>query len=86
VRTTIELDEPSRGRLLELAARRGKKGFTDLVNEAVVRDLDAHDAVAERQRAAARLHGALSADEADALVDGVAAARAIWRASDGEGR
>jgi Arc/MetJ family transcription regulator len=35
MRTTIELNEEDRARLLELAARRGLKGFSAIVHEAL---------------------------------------------------
>jgi predicted DNA-binding protein len=35
MRTTIEIPDDQRARLLELAARRGEKGFSALVREAL---------------------------------------------------
>lgn len=45
MRTTIELPDEQRAKLLELAARRGEKGFSKLVQEAVAEYLAdaAHD-------------------------------------------
>src|SRR3989442_103222 len=59
MRTTIEMKPEHRAKLLELAARRGAKGFSQLVTEA----LDAYlrvevDREAQRKRTA-RLKGAL---------------------------
>jgi len=85
MRTTIELDDNYRGRLLELAARRGKKGFSDLVNEAVGRYLTAEGLQADKQRKAASLQGFLDSDEADDLAQRCQVARQQWRADDGKG-
>ena len=35
MRTTVELKDKHRAKLLELAARRGQKGFSDLLAEAI---------------------------------------------------
>ncbi len=84
MRTTIELEDDYRGRLLELAARRGKKGFSDLINEAVARYLTSEDAQADKQSKAAKLQGFLTASEADDLAARCHSARTLWRASDAD--
>jgi hypothetical protein len=64
-----------RAKLLELAARRGAKGFSDLVAEALEAFLNAEaDREAQRKRAAL-LQGALSAREAEGLRKAAAAVR-----------
>src|SRR3972149_4767993 len=40
MRTTVEITDEQRARLLELAARRGEKGFSKLVQEALERFID----------------------------------------------
>jgi hypothetical protein len=69
MRTTIEIKPEHRAELLELAARRGAKGFSALVGEA----LDAYlRAEADRETArkrAVRLKGRLSPRDARALRD-----------------
>ena len=50
VRTTIDLPDELRGKLLELAARRGEKGFSSLVAEAVARYLGDEALKTERLR------------------------------------
>ena len=40
VRTTVEIPDVQRARLLELAVRRGEKGFSRLIQEAVDRLLE----------------------------------------------
>jgi len=70
MRTTIELTDDHRAKLLALAARRRLRGFSALIREAVERYLeDAADggvthAGAKAARAARRIRGSLS--EADA--------------------
>ena len=50
VRTTIELRDDHRARLLEMAARRGEKGFSSLVAEAVELYLKAQQELDEARR------------------------------------
>lgn len=79
MRTTIEIKPEHRAKLLELAARRGAKGFSQLVTEALEAYLRAEiDREAQRRRAA-RLKGALPAREAQALRTAAAALRRSWR-------
>jgi metal-responsive CopG/Arc/MetJ family transcriptional regulator len=78
MRTTIEIPDSQRARLLELAARRGEKGFSSLVREALelyLRDQQRYHAV-ER---AAGLRGCLSAEEAADLEAATARIRSQWR-------
>ena len=60
MRTTIEMKPEHRAKLLELAARRGAKGFSDLVAEA----LEAH-LQAEGRREAQRKRAVLYVDRWD---------------------
>ncbi len=79
MRTTIELSAEHRARLLELAARRGEKGFSGLIEEAValyLRQERARGAV--RRRALAR-RGSLRGREAEEIRVAVAAWRQRWR-------
>lgn len=78
MRTTIEIGDEQRARLLELAARRGEKGFSGLVREALdlyLRDQQRHHAV-ER---AVSLRGYLSDDEAEDLEAATVRVRSQWR-------
>jgi hypothetical protein len=79
VRTTIEMTDEHRAALLELAARRGLKGFSDLVEEAIASYLLVETARRDKRRAAARLRGALSKDDARTLRARTAALRDEWR-------
>jgi hypothetical protein len=68
-----------RARLLQLAARRGEKGFSNLVTEAIQDYLDRDDNREEKRRQALALRGTLSAREADRLRRHVAGLREHWR-------
>lgn len=79
MRTTIQLKPEHRARLLELAARRGEKGFSSVVAEAVESYL-AGMAEKDRLRSRAlRLRGSLRAAEAERLRRDVKAIRESWR-------
>ena len=79
MRTTIEIKPEHRAKLLELAARRGAKGFSELVGEALETYLRAEaDREALRKRAV-RLKGALPVREARILRETVEALRSSWR-------
>ena len=79
MRTTIEIKPEHRARLLELAARRGSKGFSDLVAEALETYLHAEaDRAAQRKRATL-LRGALSPREAQGLRTATEVLRKTWR-------
>lgn len=79
MRTTIEMKAEHRARLLELAARRGEKGFSSLVSEAIQAYLDrVGDGEAGRRRALA-MRGTLSTKEADRLRRHVVGLREHWR-------
>jgi metal-responsive CopG/Arc/MetJ family transcriptional regulator len=81
MRTTIEIDDELRARLLALAARRGEKGFSGLVSEAIERYLSDEENREEQQRKAAALDalGSLSDEEADALEERTRRLREKWR-------
>jgi hypothetical protein len=79
VRTTIEMRPEHRAKLLELAARRGAKGFSELVSEALEAYLRAEaDREAVRKRAV-RLKGALTVREGRTLREATEALRGSWR-------
>ena len=79
MRTTIELKDESRARLLEIAATRGDKGFSKVINEAVALYLDTAAAGAERRDAALAVRGCLSDAEARELRTATKALRESWR-------
>jgi predicted transcriptional regulator len=79
VRTTIELKDEHRARLLELAARRGQKGFSDVLAEAIETYLDSLAKDEERRQTALRLRGSLTKKEADDLLAATRSLRGSWR-------
>lgn len=79
MRTTIELRDDQRGRLVEIAARRGQKGFSHLVQEAVDRFLEEEDRRDRAVEDAIGVLGTLSEREADALREESARMRERWR-------
>lgn len=79
MRTTVELKDEHRAALLELAARRGLKGFSDLVGEAVEAYLSGQARRNESLKRALRAQGTLDDAEADELRAAVAQVRSNWR-------
>jgi metal-responsive CopG/Arc/MetJ family transcriptional regulator len=79
VRTTIDLPDDLRARLLDLAARRGEKSVSGLVREAVASYLDDLDSRAAMRARAAGVLGTLSADEAAAMREAATGVRERWR-------
>ena len=79
VRTTIELKDEHRARLLELAARRREKGFSGIVAEAVEAYLRALGSDATVREDAVKQRGSLSAEEAERLRAQAASLRESWR-------
>jgi len=80
MRTTIEMTDTHRAALLDLAARRGLKGFSEIIREALDLYLQGERQREERAARALRARGALDDAEVLALRDQVAEARATWRA------
>jgi predicted transcriptional regulator len=79
MRTTIELPDEQRARLVAIAARRGEKGFSGIVQEAVALYLDREEDRAERVRAALAVRGAIRGRRGERLAESTAKARASWR-------
>jgi metal-responsive CopG/Arc/MetJ family transcriptional regulator len=79
MRTTVEIPDSQRARLLDLAARRGEKGFSRLVQEAVERMLAEDDSRKSRTATALALKGSLGAKAADDLSASIARIRSTWR-------
>lgn len=79
MRTTIEITADQRARLLELAARRGDKGFSRLVQEALDAFLDAQAEEETTRRKVLALRGALKRDDAEALREVTRGIRGSWR-------
>lgn len=79
VRTTIELKDEHRAKLLELAARRGQKGFSDVLAEAIETYLTSLSRDEEKRQAALQLRGSLTEKEADELRKATRSLRESWR-------
>ncbi len=75
MRTTVEVSDDVRARLLELAARKGLKGFSQLVQEALegyLRELDSEN---EKVRRAVLLKGAFREKDANTMRGAIRALR-----------
>jgi hypothetical protein len=81
VRTTVEISDRQRARLLDLAARRGEKGFSRIVEEALDRYFREVDGAARKERAdrAVAALGTLGAKAAAALRASREETRKRWR-------
>jgi metal-responsive CopG/Arc/MetJ family transcriptional regulator len=79
MRTTVELPDHLRARLLELAARRGLKGFSQLVQEAVEQYLAQAGATDDRIDRAIDVLGTLDGEQAEELQRSVEELRRRWR-------
>ena len=76
MRTTVEIPEKQRLALATLAQKRGLRGFSALVQEAI--DLYLADQEGDRLETALALRGTLSADQADELERRIAEAWRTW--------
>jgi metal-responsive CopG/Arc/MetJ family transcriptional regulator len=79
MRTTVEIPDALRARLLELAARRGEKGFSNLVREAVELYLAGADTREEARRRAIAVLGSVREDDARQLEESARRLRERWR-------
>jgi metal-responsive CopG/Arc/MetJ family transcriptional regulator len=79
MRTTIELRSEQRARLLEMAARQGRKGFSHLIQEAVDRFLNEEETRQEAVEGAVRVIGTLDESAAGELRARTRALREGWR-------
>jgi Arc/MetJ family transcription regulator len=79
MRTTIEIRDEYRARLVEIAARRGVKGFSTIVEEALESYLGREGGRDETRRRALAVRGALSGEEAEELARRATAVRKLWR-------
>ncbi len=79
MRTTVEIGDEQRAKLLELAAKRGKKGFSDLVREALDHYLAATESRQELIEDALGVIGTLGDAAAQRLENSMRALRGTWR-------
>lgn len=79
MRTTVEISDEQRARLLDLAARRGDKGFSSVLEDAIEAYLNGERDREQRRRELLSLQGSLSEKEANKLSETVRELRANWR-------
>jgi hypothetical protein len=79
MRTTLEITDAQRARLLEIAARRGEKGFSRLVQDALDRYLADDEDRTGKIAAALALAGTLDDESARALESSIRQLRKTWR-------
>jgi Arc/MetJ family transcription regulator len=79
MRTTIEMSDEQRAQLLQIAARRGMKGFSALVQEALDAYLKGNAGKNEEVRAAVAARGSLKGKDGDRLEDACRQLRSHWR-------
>jgi hypothetical protein len=79
MRTTIDMKPEHRVRILELAARRGEKGFSTVVAEALELYLADQRGRTHSIQKALALKGSMSETEASGLLAQTRKIRANWR-------
>jgi hypothetical protein len=79
MRTTIEMKAEHRARLLQLAANRGEKGFSNVVADALELYLEAQSGRTNAIRTALALKGTMKGTEAADLLARTRKIRADWR-------
>ena len=79
MRTTVEITDEQRARLLELAARRGEKGFSKLVQEALEKYIDEIEDHDRRVRVAISVLGKLDEETAREFEATSQHLRKTWR-------
>jgi len=79
MRTTVEMKPEHRAKLLETAARRGQKGFSSVLAEAIDLYLASQKKAAGLRRRALALRGVLTRSRAEKLRNRVAEIRKVWR-------
>ena len=79
MRTTVEIKPEHRSALISLAARRGQKGFSSVLEEAIESYLAREGERAERREELLSIGGSLSESEADELRRSTRELRESWR-------
>lgn len=79
MRTTVEIDDVHRAELLKLAAERGEKGFSRLIQEALDLYMRQHRARRDAVVKALALQGTFTVGEGDALEASTRRLRGKWR-------
>lgn len=81
MRTTIEIDDAKLVKLKKMAAERGERGFSVLIDEALEGYLEAaaKESIGERRRKLEALYGAWDDDTAEAVRERINESRRHWR-------
>ncbi len=79
MRTTIEIPDEQRAKLIEIATRRGLKGFSKIVQEAIERYLEENLMGDDKVKEALSVLGTLDEDQADSLESSIHELRDKWR-------
>jgi hypothetical protein len=79
MRTTVEMKPEHRSALLALAARRGEKGFSSVLAEAIEEYLDQERTRVQRRKEVLSLAGSLSVQDAKYLRSTTMSLREHWR-------
>ncbi len=79
MRTTIEIPDEQRARLLEIAGARGEKGYSSLVQEAIDLFLKERRRREDKVKAALATRGVLDDEEADEFEERIRQIRQNWR-------
>jgi predicted transcriptional regulator len=79
MRTTVEITDEQRSKLLEAAARRGEKGFSSIIQEALDHYFEAAFERRERVERGLRVLGSLEGPVADRLEKDARQLRRSWR-------
>jgi hypothetical protein len=79
MRTTVEISDEQRAKLLHEAARRGEKGFSSIVQEALDQYFAAEAEREARRARAQRLLGTLTDEEAERIKESIRDLRRTWR-------
>ena len=81
MRTTIDLTDDQRAELLRLAAKKGMKGFSQIVQEALEEYLKRQGGREEAIATALNLNGCLKGKAADDFERRIKSLRELWRCS-----
>ena len=81
MRTTIEIDEEVRAALIQRAAERGERGYSEIINEILKRyfGLEEQALREERARSIEELSGSISEKTAQQMHEAIARSRRQWR-------
>lgn len=79
MRTTIEISDEQRAKLLETAAKRGEKGFSSIVEKALEEYFEAEAGRADTIQEALAAIGSLDGEETEMLRDDIRKLRGSWR-------